>query len=148
MNHPAPRTTSDTQKSKTNYSFDGSTGVPAQGGPFSHATQWGDLLFVTGQMPTDPVSGLLVSGGFAAEADQVRKNLIAVLHQFDATLDDAVMVRVYLEDFDRLAEFNSFYTTWFRGTPPSRTCVGSNGLAGGASIEIDLIVGLPRTMAG
>lgn len=142
VNRLAPITTGDLQKTRTNHSFDASTGVPPQVGPFSHATQWGDLLFVTGQMPTDPSTGLLIRGGLAAQAEQVRKNLEAALHQFDATLEDALMVRVYLEDFDRFTEFNSLYTTWFHGTPPSRTCIGSNGLAVGASIEIDLIVGL------
>ena len=129
-------------KVKQNHSFDAVTGVPPQVGPFSHATQWGDMLFVTGQMPTDPTTGLLIDGGFAAQAEQVRKNLNAVLRQFDASLEDALMVRVYLEDFDRFTEFNILYSTWFESTPPSRTCVGSHGLAVGASIEIDLIVGL------
>jgi 2-iminobutanoate/2-iminopropanoate deaminase len=129
-------------KTRTTYSFGAETGVPPQVGPFSHATRWGDMLFVTGQMPTDPTTGQLVDGGFAEQAEQVRANLEAVLRQFDATLDDSLMVRVYLEDFDRFAEFNTLYTTWFDGIPPSRTCIGSNGLAVGAAIEIDLVVGL------
>jgi 2-iminobutanoate/2-iminopropanoate deaminase len=128
---------------RSTHSFDASTGVPPQVGPFAHATRWGDLLFVTGQMPTDPSTGLLVGGGLLAQAEQVKQNLEAVLRQFGATLDDALMVRVYLEDFSRFAEFNSLYTTWFGANPPSRTCIGSNGLAVGAEIEIDLIVGLP-----
>jgi enamine deaminase RidA (YjgF/YER057c/UK114 family) len=100
---------------------------------------------VTGQMPTEPSTGLLISGGLAEQATQVKDNLEAVLAQFGATLDDAVMVRVYLEDFGGFDEFNALYKTWFRGPLPSRTCVGSNGLAAGAALEIDLIVGLRET---
>jgi reactive intermediate/imine deaminase len=130
---------------KQTYSFGPEVGVPPQVGPFAHATRWGNLLFVTGQMPTEPSTGLLISGGLAEQATQVKDNLVAVLAQFSATLDDAVMVRVYLEDFGGFDEFNALYKTWFRGPLPSRTCVGSNGLAAGAALEIDLIVGLRET---
>ena len=123
-------------------SFTPAEGVPPAVGPFSHATQWGDLLFVTGQMPTDPATGKLVPGGILAEAEQVRRNLEAVLAPFGATLDDSLMVRVYLTSFDDYDAFNAAYRAWFRGPLPSRTCVGVTGLAVGAAVEIDLIVGL------
>ncbi|HYZ56307.1 MAG TPA: Rid family hydrolase [Streptosporangiaceae bacterium] len=128
---------------KQTYSFTPSDGVPPQVGPFSHATRWGDLLFVTGQMPTDPATGELVPGDVVAQAEQVRRNLIAVLSQFGLTLDDALMVRVYLTSFDDFEVFNTAYTSWFRGPLPSRTCVGVTALAVGAAVEIDLIAGIP-----
>jgi enamine deaminase RidA (YjgF/YER057c/UK114 family) len=96
-------------------------------------------------MPTEPSTGLLIAGDLAEQATQVKDNLEAVLAQFGATIDDALMVRVYLEDFGRFDEFNALYKTWFHGPLPSRTCVGSNGLAAGAALEIDLIVGLRET---
>jgi 2-iminobutanoate/2-iminopropanoate deaminase len=129
---------------RTAYSFGPGNGVPAQVGPFSHAVRWGDTLYVTGQMPTDPVTGELVAGGVVEQARQVRDNLAAVLGQFGATLDDALMVRVYLTDFDGdFAAFNAEYVSWFSGPLPSRTSVGTTGLAVGAVVEIDLIVGIP-----
>ena len=124
------------------FSFPPGDGVPPAVGPFSHATQWGDLLFVTGQMPTDPANGQLVPGDIAAQAEQVRRNLEAVLAQFGLTLDDTLMVRVYLASFDDYAVFNAAYAGWFRGPLPSRTCVGVSGLAVGAAVEIDLIAGI------
>ncbi|WP_448006278.1 RidA family protein [Agromyces bauzanensis] len=127
---------------KETHSFEPGLGVPRQVGPFAHATQWGDLLFVTGQMPTSPETGELVVGGITEQAAQVRSNLSAVLAQFGATWDDALMVRVYLEDFDDFDEFNAEYAGWFTGPLPARTCIGSNGLAVGALVEVDLIVGL------
>jgi reactive intermediate/imine deaminase len=125
------------------FSFGPETGVPPQVGPFAHAVRWGDTLYVTGQMPTDPATGLLITGGLVEQTAQVFRNLSAVLAQFGATLDDALMVRVYLEDFGDFDAFNVEYRTWFAGDLPSRTCIGSNGLAVGALVEIDLIVGLP-----
>lgn len=125
------------------FSFSQAEGVPPAVAPFSHAVRWGDLLFVTGQMPTHPATGELVPGDVVAQAAQVRANLEAVLAPFGATLDDALMVRVYLTSFaDDYAAFNEAYRGWFTGDLPSRTCVGVSGLAVGAAVEIDLVVGL------
>ena len=127
---------------KQTYSFSAADGVPPQVGPFAHATRWGDTLYVTGQMPTDPSTGKLVAGGLVEQTKQVFTNLAAVLAQFDASLDDTLMVRVYLTDFDDFDAFNTEYVKWFTGPLPSRTCVGTTGLAVGAIVEIDLIAGL------
>ncbi len=124
------------------FSFTPEQGVPPGVAPFSHAMRWGDLLFVTGQMPTDPKTGMLVAGDVVAQAEQVRRNLEAVLAQCGAILDDALMVRVYLTDFADYDAFNTAYRNWFHGALPARTCVGVTGLALGARVEIDLIVGL------
>lgn len=129
---------------RESFTFTPKDGVPPGVAPFSHVTRWGSLLFVTGQMPTG-TDGALVAGGVLAEAEQVRQNLLACLRPFSVTLDEALMVRVYLTDFDGdFAAFNEVYRGWFTGPLPSRTCVGTNGLAAGASIEIDLVVGLPE----
>lgn len=128
---------------KSSFSFSASDGVPPQVGPFSHATRWNDMLFVTGQMPTDPATGQMVVGDVVVQAEQVRRNLAAVLSQFGLTFDDALMVRVYLTSFDDYAAFNTAYAGWFNGALPSRTCVGVTGLAVGAVVEIDLIAGIP-----
>ncbi|GAA0238856.1 RidA family protein [Cryptosporangium japonicum] len=127
---------------RTAYTFDPSTGVPPGVGPFSHAVRWGDTLYVTGQMPTDPATGQLVPGDVVVQTKQVFRNLAAVLAQFGAVLDDALMVRVYLTDFTDYDRFNAEYVSWFSGPLPARTCVGSTGLAVGATVEIDLIVGI------
>jgi 2-iminobutanoate/2-iminopropanoate deaminase len=132
-------------KTKQSYAFSPAQGVPPGVAPFSHATRWGDLLFVTGQMPTDPATGQIVPGDVVAQAERVRRNLEAVLAQFAATLDDALMVRVYLTDFGDYAAFNATYAGWFKGPLPARTCVGVTGLAVGALVEIDLVVGLAET---
>ena len=123
--------------------FSPEQGVPPQVGPFAHATRFGDLVFLTGQMPTDPATGLLVPGGLVEQAEQVRANLAAVLARFDLTWDDALQVRVYLTDFTDFDAFNAAYRTWFTGPLPARTCVGVTGLAVGAVVEVDLVAGVP-----
>ena len=132
---------------RESFTFTPDQGVPPAVAPFSHVTRWGSLLFVTGQMPTDPASGELVTGGVIAQAEQVRRNLLACVAPFGATLDDALMVRVYLTQWTDFEVFNEAYRTWFTGPLPSRTCVGTNGLAVGADVEIDLIVGVPEEKA-
>ncbi|WP_210593965.1 RidA family protein [Streptomyces sp. GESEQ-35] len=129
---------------KETFVFSPESGVPPQVGPFAHATRFGSLVFVTGQMPTDPATGRLVGGDVVAQAEQVRRNLEAVLRQFGLTLDDVLMVRVYLTSFDDFDTVNAAYETWFSGPLPSRTCVGVTALAVGAAVEIDLIAGIPE----
>lgn len=129
---------------KQTFSFPQSKGVPAQVGPFAHATQWGDMVFITGQMPTDPATGAVIGDDIVTQATQVRKNLEAVLTQFGLTFDDALMVRIYLTSFDDYDAFNTAYASWFKGPLPSRTCVGVTGLAVGAIVEIDLIAGISK----
>ena len=127
---------------KETFVFTPADGVPPQVGPFAHATRLGDLVFVTGQMPTDPATGAVVAGGVVEQAEQVRANLAAVLAQFGMTFDDALQVRVYLREFEQdFAAFNERYATWFEGPLPARTTVGVTGLAVGALVEVDLIAG-------
>lgn len=133
---------------KESFSFTPGQGVPPGVAPFSHATRWGDMLFITGQMPTQPKTGRMVEGDVVAQAEQVRRNLEAVLAQFGLTMDDALMVRVYLTDFEGdYAAFNTAYRGWFTGPLPARTCVGVTGLAVGAVVEIDLIAGISAETA-
>ena len=109
---------------------------------YSHAVRAGDFLFVTGQLGVDPRTNTLVSGGAEAQARQVMDNLQTVLRGAGASLDRAVMVRIYLVNF--AADYpavNAVYASHFApGRYPSRTTVGVTNLALGASVEIDLIV--------
>jgi 2-iminobutanoate/2-iminopropanoate deaminase len=108
---------------------------------YSHAVRAGDLLFVTGQLGVDPLTGALVEGGVTAQTRQVMANLKAVLAGAGTSLDRAVMVRVYLVNFGDYAEMNAEYASHFApGRLPARTTVGVTGLALGGAVEIDLIV--------
>lgn len=106
--------------------------------PFSDSVETEDLLFLTGQIGKDHKKGQLVSGGIKAETKQVIENIKDVLTHHNLSLDNVVKCTVILKDIDDFSEFNSVYTTYFT-KKPARTTFAASGLAGGASIEIDVI---------
>jgi 2-iminobutanoate/2-iminopropanoate deaminase len=120
------------------WTFSSQQGVPPRVAPFAHATAAGPTLYVTGQMPTD-VEGRLVPGGIAEQTDQVMRNLARVVELAGGELTDTVMVRAYLLRWEDYPAFNAAYEPWFPERLPSRTCVGTTGLAAGALVEIDLV---------
>jgi enamine deaminase RidA (YjgF/YER057c/UK114 family) len=81
----------------------------------------------------------LVGSDVATQTDQVMRNLARVLELVGGTLDDVVSARAYLLIWDDYAAFNRAYERWFPARLPSRTCVGTNGLAAGALVEVDLV---------
>lgn len=106
--------------------------------PFSDAVETDDLLFLTGQIGKNHKTGVLVTGGITAETKQVIENIKAVLEHHNLSLDQVVKCTVILKDINDFAAFNSVYTTYF-AKEPARTTFAAAGLAGGASIEIDVI---------
>lgn len=106
--------------------------------PFSDAVETENLLFLTGQIGKDHKAGKLVEGGIKAETKQVILNIQDVLKQHNLTLDDVVKCTVILKDINDFTAFNSVYTRYFT-KKPARTTFAAGGLAGGASIEIDVI---------
>ncbi|MBK1662691.1 RidA family protein [Paracraurococcus ruber] len=120
-------------------------GAPQRVAPFSHAVRAGDVLFVTGQMPTLPGGGMvLVEGGIEAQTRQVIANLKTVLDGSGGQWERTVFARVYLTAFERdYAAMNAVWEASFPpGGLPARTCVGVTALAVGALVEIDLVVAL------
>lgn len=108
--------------------------------PFSHATAWGDLLCITGQMPIAAATGEWVRGDFAAQTHAVMRNLESVLLAAGSDWQHVMHARIYLTDFARYAEVNAAYASWFEAEKlPARTCIGVTALAGGADVEIDLL---------
>ena len=121
------------------WTFSPSDGVPPRVAPFAHATAAGPTLYVTGQMPTD-LEGRLVAGGIAEQTDQVMRNLARVIELAGGDLSrDTAMARAYLLRWEDYAAFNAAYEPWFGERLPSRTCVGTTGLAAGALVEVDLV---------
>lgn len=120
--------------------LEGRPDVPAPVAPYSHATAFGPLLFVTGQMPVDPASNRLVGDGIVDQTHQVMQNLIAVVSACGAKLEDTLMARCYLTSMELFDQFNAVYASYFPHRLPSRTCVAVEGLAVGALVEVDLIV--------
>lgn len=119
-------------------------GAPTPVAPFSHAVSHGGFLFVTGQMPTHPVTGEVVGSDVATQTRQVLENLAIVVEGAGGRLENTVMARAYLSRFDDdYAAFNAVWIETFKdGQRPARTTVGVTGLAVGALVEVDLIVAL------
>jgi 2-iminobutanoate/2-iminopropanoate deaminase len=113
--------------------------APRAVGPYSQAVESGDHVFLSGQTPIDPHTGLLVEGDVGAQAGCCFDNLAAVLAAAGLSLDDVVKVNVYLTSMDDFAAMNAVYATRFVEPYPARTTVGVAALPLGARIEIELV---------
>lgn len=114
--------------------------------PFSHAVEADGLVFVTGQMPTDPSApDAPLPEGIEAQTRRVIENLRIVLSGVGLGLEHVVMARIYLTNFDRdYAALNALWPSfWAEGQLPARTTVGVTALALGALVEIDLVAKRP-----
>lgn len=108
-------------------------------GPFSPAVRAGDLLYLSGQVAQDPLTGKLVEGGIDAQASQIFRNIAAVLEAAGRGFDDVVRVGVYLRDMADFKAMNAVYERHFARPYPARTVIGVADLPLGAAIEIDLV---------
>jgi 2-iminobutanoate/2-iminopropanoate deaminase len=116
--------------------------APAAIGPYSHAVRAGGLLFCSGQIPLDPLTGELVGASAAEQARRCLLNLQAVCAAAGASLASAARVTVYMTDLARFAEVNEVYASFFAADPPARVTVEVSGLPRGALVEIDAVVAL------
>ncbi|MCW3066093.1 MAG: RidA family protein [Solirubrobacterales bacterium] len=116
--------------------------APAAIGPYSHAVRAGGLLFCSGQIPLDPVSGELVGDTPAEQTRRCLDNLAAVCEAAGTTLADAVRLTVYMTDLGAFAELNEAYAAYFQSEPPARVAIGVAALPKGAQVEIDAVVAL------
>ena len=118
--------------------------APAVAYPFSPGVISNGLLFVSGQVGTDPQTGKVVSGGVEAETTQTIQNIKTILEDGGASLDDVVSVTVYLSNMDDFPRMNAIYKQFFKeGTYPARTTVGVAKLVFGASVEMTMTAALP-----
>ncbi|PYQ34330.1 MAG: reactive intermediate/imine deaminase [Acidobacteria bacterium] len=108
-------------------------------GPYSQAVRAGNVLYLSGQIPLDPVSGNLVQGDFTLQAKRVFENLRAVLKESGAEFQHVVKATVYLTDLGNFQTLNSIYAEYFGEHKPARSTVGVAQLPRGAGVEIDLI---------
>jgi 2-iminobutanoate/2-iminopropanoate deaminase len=115
--------------------------VPTPKGAYSPAVRFGDLLFVSGQVPRDLRTGESLGDDIRSQTKGVLENLRCVLEAAGATLDDVVAVTAYLADPNDWEAFNEAYRATFRPPYPTRTTVGA-GLRG-ILVEISAIAARP-----
>ena len=116
-----------------------SPGAPKAIGPYSSALRAGQLFFVSGQVPFDPATGVMVDGDIAAQTTRVLQNVGALLEAGGLTLADVVRTTVFLADMNDFAAMNDVYRTFFSEPYPARSTVQAARLPRDARIEIDAI---------
>jgi len=117
--------------------------APRAMGAYSPAIRAGNLLFVSGQIPIDPASGNLISGDIAAQADQVMRNVTALLAAAGVSFEHVVKTTVYLADMDEFAAMNEVYGRYIADPPPARATVQVARLPRDVKIEVDCIAVIP-----
>ena len=116
--------------------------VPPPVGPYSPAVRAGDFVFVSGQVPRDPVTGALVGQTIEEQSRQTLSNVRQLLEAAGASIADVVSVTVYLADENDWGAFNGVYTTVFARPYPSRTAIGAK--LRGVLVEVSAVAWLGR----
>lgn len=115
--------------------------APAAVGPYSQAVVTGGIVYTSGQIALDPVSGELVGTTIEEQADQVMKNLVSILEAAGTKPENAVKTLCFLTDISDFAAFNEVYERYFT-EKPARSCVGVQALPKGALCEVEVIAAL------
>ena len=115
--------------------------APAAIGPYSQAMVFGNLMISSGQIPIDPATGEIAGTTIQEQAEQVMKNIGAVLEEAGANYTDVMKTTCFLADMSDFAAFNEVYGKYFTGKP-ARSCVAVAALPKAAKVEIECIVSL------
>ena len=113
--------------------------APASVGPYSQAVSYGNILYVSGQIPLDPESGELVGNSFAEQCHRVLLNLKIILEAGGSGLERVLKVTIYLKNLAQFGELNEIYSEYFDVSKPARACVQVSNLPKGADVEMDAI---------
>jgi len=114
--------------------------APAAVGPYAQAVRAGGMVFISGQIPLDPATGVMVEGGVEEQTHQVLANLDAVVKAAGADRADIVKVTIFLTDLGAFEAVNRIYGDWLEGHRPARATVEVSALPKGALVEMDAIV--------
>lgn len=112
--------------------------APQAIGAYSQAIKFGDTLVTSGQIPIDPNTGDLVSGGIEAQTKQVMENLQQILLAGGVSFDDVVKTTIFILNMDDFAIVNKIYGEYFTKNLPARSCVAVACLPKKALVEIEV----------
>lgn len=113
--------------------------APAPIGPYNQAVQFGNMLFVSGQIAIDAQSGELIKGDIKTETTIVMQNLNGILHEAGMDFSNVLKATIFLTDMDNFVQVNEVYGTYFTENPPARETVAVAGLPKGVNVEISVI---------
>ena len=108
-------------------------------GPYSPALKVGQMVFLSGSIPLDPVSGQLVEGGITEQTTRVMENIKALLAAAGAEFNQVVRTTVYMIDLGEFAAMNEVYAKYFAAPYPARSTVQVVKLPKDVRVEIDVI---------
>ncbi|HEY5804814.1 MAG TPA: RidA family protein [Lysobacter sp.] len=114
--------------------------APAAIGPYSQAVRAGDTVYLSGQIPLDPGTGLLVEGDISVQARRAFENLKAVCEAAGGSLSDIVRLGLYLTDLGNFAAVNAVMGEFFQAPYPARSTIEVSGLPRGAGFEVDAVM--------
>ncbi len=114
-------------------------GAPKPIGPYSQAVRVGNTLYVSGQIPLDPMTGTLVLDSIEASTHRVMQNISALVREAGMQLSDLVKVSIFIKDMGQFAQINAVYATYFDDYYPARETVQVADLPMGVPIEISCI---------
>ncbi len=117
--------------------------APAAIGPYSQAIILNDILFTSGQIPVDPATGELAGDTIQIQAEQVMKNLDAVLKEAGTSFENAVKTTCFLADMGDFAQFNEIYAKYFVNKP-ARSCVAVKTLPKNVLCEVEMIAAIEK----
>jgi 2-iminobutanoate/2-iminopropanoate deaminase len=113
--------------------------APAAVGPYSQAVRVGSTVYCAGQIPLDPKSGQIVSGGIDAQTRRVLDNIAAVLRAEGLSFENIVKTTIFLIDLGDFQTVNEIYAGYFKQAPPARSTVQVAALPKGARVEIEVV---------
>ena len=116
--------------------------APAALGPYSQAIQWGDVVFISGQIPLIPSTGELNNKTFNDQASQVIDNLEAICNEAGGSLDNILKLTIFLTDLTKFDEVNEIMIRRFSEPFPARATLEISKLPKGVDIEIDAILSI------
>jgi 2-iminobutanoate/2-iminopropanoate deaminase len=112
--------------------------APAAIGPYSQAILFGNLLFTSGQIPLDPETGEIVGDTIEIQAEQVMKNIAAILEDQGTQFTKVIKTTCFLADMSDFNKFNEVYSKYFTGNP-ARSCVAVKTLPKNVLCEVEVI---------
>ncbi len=115
--------------------------APAPIGPYNQAVQFGNMLFISGQIPLHPTTGDLILDDIQAATRLVMDNLKAILTEAGMDFSHAIKTTIFLTDMGQFAQVNEVYGSYFTDNPPARETVQVFGLPKGVHVEISMIAG-------
>jgi 2-iminobutanoate/2-iminopropanoate deaminase len=116
-----------------------SQSAPKAVGPYSQAVMANNMFFASGQLGLDPATGQMVYGGIKEQAQQVLKNITALLTAAELSIQNVVQVQIFLADMGDFAQVNEVYKTYFSEPYPARSTFQVAALPLGARVEIQVV---------